>query len=210
MDMPHFSFIKKILQKVGSKFVSLISGSDIQDAVSGFRAFSRGAAMKFVSFSDFSHTVDIIIQCREKGISILNIPISVNAPLRESRLFSGMGVYLRKMIQTIFHIIFIYKPLKVFFIIGSILIFFGVILGARYIYYIFAGYGQGHIQSLILMAILTVIGFQCFILGLLANLIAVNRRLIEEIFSRVRDGACNKKEEGVINAETNNLNNNEK
>lgn len=186
--IPHFSIMKKKLQHLGSWVVRRVSGTNIPDTTSGFRAFSREAALKLNVVSKFSYTLETIIQAGKKNIAITNVPIATNAKLRESRLFKSTYSYIKRSISTIFRIYMMYEPIKTFFLIGGIIISGGFMLSLRYLYfYFFTPYGgKGHVQSLILAAVLFIVGFQVVIIGLLSDVIAANRRLLEETLYRVK------------------------
>ncbi|HRZ80622.1 MAG TPA: glycosyltransferase family 2 protein [bacterium] len=180
-EISHFSFIKKVLQKAGSAVVRLASGTDVPDAPSGFRAFSREAALKLSVFSKYSYTLETIIQARNKGIKIVSVPISVNPPTRKSRLFKSMSGYIVRSVLTIGRIFILYRPFRFFAFIGGILFLAGFALGSRFVFYYFYGSGDGHIQSLILSAVLMISGFQTFLIGIISDLISANRKMLEEI-----------------------------
>lgn len=180
-EISHFSFIKKVLQKMGSAVVRLASGTDVPDAPSGFRAFSREAALKLSVFSKYSYTLETIIQARNKGIKIVSVPISVNPPTRKSRLFKSMAGYIVRSVLTIGRIFILYRPFRFFAFIGGILFLAGFALGSRFVFYYFYGSGDGHIQSLILSAVLMISGFQTFLIGIISDLISANRKMLEEI-----------------------------
>lgn len=187
-DIEHFSKLKKALQRLGSWVVRLVSGTNVPDATSGFRAFSRETAMRLSVFSHYTYTLETLIQAGRSEMVVTWVPVHVNPPLRESRLIGSLGSYLKKSIVTIVRIFILYKPLRFFLLIGAIIFTAGFLLGLRFLYYYGIGEGQGHVQSLILAAILLLMGFQLGILGLVADLIASNRRLLEEIrFLQQRD-----------------------
>ena len=177
----HFSFLKKKLQHLGSWFVRVASNTDIPDAPSGFRAISRDAAMRLHVINEYTYTLETIIQAGQEKIAITSVPIRTNAELRPSRLFHSMGSYIKKSALTIIRAFMMYKPLKFFGIIGSIPFAIGVILGIRYLIYLAADPHTGHVQSLILAAVLLLIGVQTFIVGLHADVMAANRKMIEEV-----------------------------
>jgi len=182
----HFSDTKKFLQKFGSWVVRLASATDVPDTTSGFRAYSREAATKINVLSEFTYTLETIIQAGQKNIVVSHVPIGTNEKLRDSRLFKGIREYVSRSIITIIRIYTMYRPLKVFMRLGTLLFGLGFLLGLRYLYYFLTGTGQGHIQSLILTAALLMMGFQTWIFGLLADLISANRKLNEETLYRVR------------------------
>jgi glycosyltransferase involved in cell wall biosynthesis len=183
---PHMSGLKKSLQRLGSWTVGKASGVSVADVTSGFRAFSREAAMQINVFNPFTYTLETIIQSGNRNLGVQTVAVKTNAPTRESRLYRGVGTYLRKSIATIFRIYTLYKPLKTFFAIGSLLMLAGLVLGARFIWAFANGDRAGHIQSLILCAVFLVTGFQTWLIALLADLIAVNRRLSEDVLIRVK------------------------
>lgn len=187
-NIPHFSPLKKKLQHLGSWVVRQVSGTDIPDATSGFRAFSREAALKINVVSKFSYTLETIIQAGKKNIAIGHVPVGTNQKLRESRLFKNTFSYIKRSLSTIIRIYTMYEPIKTFFLIGGTIFCGGLALSLRFVYYyLFTPYGgQGHIQSLILAAVLFIVGFQVMVIGLLSDLIADNRRLLEDTLYRVK------------------------
>jgi len=184
--IPHFSRFKVFLQKLGSRIVRWSSGTDVPDATSGFRAFSRDAALRLVIFSNYTYTLETIIQAGKMGLSVTSIPIETNPKLRESRLIRSIPVYLARSSVTILRIFMMYEALRTFLTLGSLPFAAGWVLVVRFLYFFAIGEGQGHIQSLILASILILVGFLIFLLGLLGDLIARNRRLMEEMVFRVR------------------------
>lgn len=181
-----FSPIKKLLQKAGSAVVRIVSRTDIPDAPSGFRAMTREAAMRFNVFNDYTYTLETIIQAGQKGIAITSVPIRVNRVLRPSRLVKSIPAYLRKSLVTIVRIFVVYKAFRFFMSVGLTAFSFGLAGGLRYLYYYASGDSAGHIQSLILASILLGVGFQTMLTAFLADLLAVNRRLMEDIQYRVK------------------------
>ena len=180
-EIEHFSPLKKLLQKIGSWVVRMTSKTNVADAPSGFRAISRSAAQQFVLFSDYTYALETIIQSGQKNISIRSVPIRVNANLRPSRLITSLPAYVRRSILTIVRIFVIYRPARFFGAIALVLFTAGFLLGLRFLIYWSLGHGVGHVQSLILAGALLTIGFQTGLVAILADLIAVNRRLLEEI-----------------------------
>lgn len=183
---PHMSALKRLLQRIGSRTVGLASGLRVSDVTSGFRAFSREAAMQINVFNPFTYTLETIIQAGNRNLGVQSVPVRTNAPTRPSRLYHGIGTYLRKSVATIFRIYTIYKPLKTFFAIGAVLLFAGTVLGTRFLWVFAHGDRGGHIQSLILAAVFLIVGFQTLLIGLVADLISVNRRLSEEVLVRLK------------------------
>ena len=182
----HFSPTKKFLQKLGSWAVRLASNTNIPDAPSGFRAFSREAAMQLNVFNDYTYTLETIIQAGQKGMAITSVPIRTNHLLRPSRLVKSNFSYVTRSLFTILRIFMVYKPLRFFLILGSIPLSLGTVLGIRWLIYFFIGTERTRIPSLILAAILILIGFQLWMFGLVADLMAANRKLLEEIQLRMR------------------------
>ena len=185
-NSPHMSGIKKILQRLGSWTVGKASGLAIADVTSGFRAFSREAAMQINVFNPFTYTLETVIQAGNRNLGVQSVPVRTNAPTRPSRLYRGVGTYMRKSVATIFRIYTIYRPLKTFFAIGALLMLAGIAIGTRFLYAFTQGDRGGHIQSLILAAVFLIAGFQTMLIGLLADLIAVNRRLSEDMLIRLK------------------------
>ncbi len=180
-NIRHFSPLKKWLQKLGSWVVRKVSGTDIPDAPSGFRAFSKEAAMRINVFSEYTYTLETIIQAGQKNMAITSVPVRVNRDLRPSRLLKSIPSYVHRSIMTIIRIFVVYKPFRFFFTIGSILFFTGSLIGIRFLYFYFSGVGAGHIQSLILAAILIISGFQTILVAFLADVLAANRKMLEEL-----------------------------
>lgn len=178
--IPHFSPLKKLLQKLGSAVVRNLSQTDVPDAVSGFRAFSRNAAMQLHVFTDYTYTIETLIQAGRQKFTITSIPIITNPKTRDSRLVKNIFSYVKKSSATIFKIFAIYEPLKVFTYLGIIVSLPGIIFIGRFFYFSFLGEGNGHIQSIIVGSIVIIIGFQTILFGLIASLIAINRKLSEE------------------------------
>jgi len=182
----HFSTVKKVFQKMGSWAIRRVSKTDIPDASSGFRAISREAAMKINVFNDYTYTLETIIQAGQKNMAIISVPIQVNDDLRPSRLVRSILSYVTRSFMTIVRIFVVYRPFRFFFTIGLVLFTAGVLIGMRFLYYYFIHQGSGHIQSLILAAIFLGMGFQTILVAFLADLLAANRRLIEDIQYRIR------------------------
>ena len=177
----HFSFIKKMLQKLGSWVVRIASKTDIIDAPSGFRAINRIAAQRLMVFNDYTYTLETIIQAGQKNMAITSVPIRVNEDLRPSRLFKSMPAYVKRSIVTIIRIFVIYRPFRFFASIGAILFGAGCMIGLRYLWYYMQGSGDGHVQSLILASILLGMGFQALLIAFIADLQAANRKLMEDV-----------------------------
>lgn len=182
----HFTKSKKRMQKLGSFVVRMLSKTEVPDAVSGFRAFKRSAAMQLNIVSQFSYTIETVIQAGKKHLSIESVPVGTNPKTRDSRLFKSIPQFVRNQVATIVRMYTMYQPLKVFFYIGSLLIAIGLLPSLRFLFFYFAGTGSGHVQSLIFAAIMFIIGFQILIIGLVADVIGFNRKLIEETLLRVK------------------------
>ena len=176
----HFSYIKKLLQKFGSFVVRKLSGTKVLDATSGFRAFSRDAALKLNKYNSYTYTLDTIIQAGHKNIAISTVPIKTNPALRPSKLIKSNFSYVINNAFGIIRIFLVYRPLKTFFYLGIIIFTFGFILGLRFIFLYVNDIGEGNIQSLILSAVLLITGFNTIVVSFLMDLIASNRKLIEE------------------------------
>ncbi len=184
-EVAHFSWMKQRLQMLGSWVVRKVSGTDVPDTTSGFRAFSREAALRINIVSEFTYTLESIIQAGKKRLAIAHMPIDARHT-RPSRLFSSTPEYVKRSVATILRIYAMYEPFKVFMILGSVLFSTGVALGLRYAYYWWLGDIRGHVQSAILSVLLLILGFQTLQWGLMADLIASNRKLIEDVLYRVR------------------------
>jgi glycosyltransferase involved in cell wall biosynthesis len=183
----HFSVVKKMLQNFGSWMVRLASNTDIPDAPSGFRAFSRNAAMQLNVFNSYTYTLETIIQAGQKGIAVASVPIRTNPNLRRSRLVKSIPSYVFRSATTILRIFMLYRPLRFFALLGSIPLSIGTLLGLRWlILFFFVDPTRSRAPSLILAAILILIGFQLWMFGLVADLMAANRRLMEETRLRLR------------------------
>ncbi len=185
-DISHFSFLKKKLQRLGSLVVRKISGTNIPDVTSGFRALNKETALKLNVISNFTYTLETIIQAGKKNLAITYVPIQINSKTRESRLFSNIISYIKKSISTIFRIYMVYEPLKVFMGLGAFILSIAFLISFRFLYFYFTGGGQGHVQSLIFAAVLFIIGFQIMVMGLMADLIGANRNLIEDLLYKVK------------------------
>ncbi len=180
-SITHFSFFKKLLQRVGSAVVKLVSGTTVLDAPSGFRAFSREAALRLNVFSKYTYTLETIIQAGQKNMTVVSVPVRVNPELRPSRLVRSLTGYVRKSVTTIVRMFVVYRPFRFFMLVGALIFMGGFAVGARFVYYFVQGTGGGKIQSLILAAVLLMMGSHTMLLGFVADLLAVNRRLLEEL-----------------------------
>jgi len=172
----------------------LASGTKVPDAPSGFRAYSREAAMRLNVVNEYTYTLETIIQAGHNKIAMTSVPIRTNPETRESRLFKNMWAYMKRSASVIIRAFMMYKPLKFFGSWGTIAFLLGVAIGVRFLFYYLVGAGDGHIQSLILSAVLILMGVQIFIVGLQADIIAANRKILEDVQYRVRKIECSKKE----------------
>jgi glycosyltransferase involved in cell wall biosynthesis len=182
----HFSPVKIFLQKFGSWVVRQLSSTEVPDATSGFRAYSRDAALQLNVVSDFTYTIETIISAGKKNLAIAHVPVQTNAKLRESRLFPSIRVYLQRSLVTMLKVYSMYRPLRLFTLAGGTTFLLGFAIGCRYLFFFFMGRTEGHIQSLILSAILLIVGFQIIMMGVAAELISVNRQLLEDIQVRIK------------------------
>lgn len=181
-----FSPLKKFLQFLGSKIVRLLSSTATEDAPSGFRAFSREAALALNVFDNYTYTIETVIQSKTKGLHIVSVPIRVNSCFRKSKLVKNIFTYIQKNSFTILRMFIIYRPFRFFATIGGFIALVGVGLLSRFLWLYFVDNGNGHIQSLIISSILVITGFQIIIFGVLADLLSINRKLIEDIQVRVK------------------------
>lgn len=179
-----FSFLKKVLQRLGSAVVRLASGTRVPDAPCGYRAFDADAALRLNVFGHYTYTLETIIQAGRKNIPIASVPVRVNNATRPSRLIKSIPSYVYKSVLSIVRIFVLYKPLRFFFFIGALFLIPGIALGVRFLYLYARGVGGGHLQSLLLATILVVTSMIIFAAGVLSDLIAANRVLLEEIRMR--------------------------
>jgi len=185
--LAHFSPLKRVLQRLGSWVVQKAAGANTPDATSGFRALSRDAALHTLVLSEYSYTLETLIQAGARQMAVAYVPVRTNPKTRPSRLIRNTPQYLGQSTATILRTYTFYRPLRVFFALGAIFVAGGLALGLRFLYfYVTSGGVAGHIQSLILAAILLIVGFQVSLIGLLADLIGFNRRILEDILYRVR------------------------
>lgn len=202
----HFSPLKKKLQHLGSFVVRKASKSDIPDAPSGFRAYSREAAMRLNVVNEYTYTLETIVQAGRSKIAMESVPIRTNGELRPSRLFNSMFGYVKKSMLTILRAFMMYRPLMVFSIIGGVIFTMGLAVGIRFLIFYIGGSGAGHIQSLILASTLLLLGFQTFIVGLLADIISANRKILEDVQYHVRKLDFDREQEKAWEAEKVNVN----
>ena len=189
-QIEHFSPIKKFLQKLGSFVVRVASKTNVPDAPSGFRAMSREAALRLNVFNEYTYTLETIIQAGQRGLKIVSVPIHTNAYLRPSRLVKSISAYVKHSILTIVRIFMTYRPLQFFMILGSVPFSLGFLLCFRWLLLFWGIVGDNpakpRVPSLILAAMLILIGVQLWLFGLVADLMGVNRQLLEDIQLRLR------------------------
>ncbi len=184
--LAYFSPVKRLLQRFGSWVVQLASDIAIPDATSGFRAFSRDAALQMSVLSEYSYTLETLIQAGAHRLAIEYVPVRVNPKTRESRLIRSLVEFIGKSLLTILRVYATYQPLRVFLILGGLFLAGGLIVSLRFLYFFLIEGAAGHVQSLILAAILIILGVQVALIGLIADLVGVNRRMMEETLYRVR------------------------
>jgi glycosyltransferase involved in cell wall biosynthesis len=177
---------KKRLQRLGSWVVRQVSGTQVPDTTSGFRAYTREAALRISIVSEFSYTLESIIQAGKKRMAIAHVPVRTNPRVRPSRLFDSIWSYIKASTATIVRIYAMYEPLKVFSYIGALLFLGGLALVVRFLFFYFTGTGLGHVQSLIIASVLLIVGFQVVLIGLVSDVISGNRKLLEDLVYRVR------------------------
>ena len=184
--LEHFSPLKRLLQRLGSWVVERAAGIPIPDATSGFRAFTREAALRLTVLSHYTYTLETLIQAGARQMKVAYVPIRTNPQTRQSRLIRSIPSFLVLSIVTIVRFYVIYRALRIFTLIGGAFLTGGIALGLRFLYYFAQGLGTGKVQSLILAAILTIVGFQVFLIGLIADAVGMNRKVLEEMLYRVR------------------------
>lgn len=184
--LQHLSWSRKRLQHLGSWVVRQVSNTRVPDTTSGFRAYTREAALRMNIVSEFTYTLESIIQAGKRRMAIAHVPIRSNARTRPSRLFDSVWVYLKRSTSTIIRIYTMYEPFKVFTTIGLITFVAGLAISFRFLYFYFNNDGTGHLQSLLLASVLMIVGFQVLLIGLVADVISANRKLLEDLLYRVR------------------------
>jgi glycosyltransferase involved in cell wall biosynthesis len=182
----HFSPVKRLLQRLGSWVVERAASISIPDATSGFRAFSREAALRLTILGDYTYTLETLIQAGARQMTVTFVPIRTNPPTRQSRLMRNIPSFLMLSTVAIVRFYTMYRPLRIFLTIGGILIAGGVTLGLRFLYFFVLEGGMGHVQSLILAAVLAIVGFQVCLVGLIAEMVRLNRKMLEEALYRAR------------------------
>ncbi len=197
-EIESFSWIKKKLQRFGSRIVRIASKTNIPDAPSGFRAYSRKAAMRMNVHNEYTYTLETIVQAGRNKMAITSVPVRTNRQLRESRLMNSIYSYIKKSMLTIVRAVIMYRPLMFFVTVAMVFIAVGIAIGIRFLVYFFQGSGNGHVQSLILATMMIIIGCQTFVTGLQADIISANRKLLEDIQFRMK-----KLEFGLLDAKGN-------
>jgi glycosyltransferase involved in cell wall biosynthesis len=185
-ELRHMSWRKRQLQQLGSWVVRQVSNTNVPDTTSGFRAYTREAALRMTIVSEFSYTLESIIQAGKKRMAIAHVPVATNARTRESRLFDSVFSYIKRSAATIVRIYAMYEPLKVFTYIGLVVFGGGFAVSMRFVYYYFQGEAFRHLGSLIAASVLMIVGFQVVVIGLLADVISGNRKLLEDLLYRIR------------------------
>jgi glycosyltransferase involved in cell wall biosynthesis len=184
--LPYFAPLKRRLQTLGSRVVSRAAGLDIPDATSGFRAISREAALRTTVLSEYSYTLETLIQAGVHRTTVTFVPVHTNPKIRPSRLMRGTSDYLVNSSVTILRSYTLYRALRVFTLFSVVFLLGGLFLACRYVYYVIQGSGGGHVQSVIVAGVLLIVGVQTFLIGLVADLISFNRKILEEILYRIR------------------------
>jgi glycosyltransferase involved in cell wall biosynthesis len=192
--LAHFSWIKRKLNKYGSKLIRRLSGTEVMDTVSGCRAISRDAAIRINTMTDFSYTVETLIQLGYQKLRIISVPVRTNKTLRESRLFKSIPNFLSLQLATMLRVYATYRALRVFSIIGILLILTGVFGFARFLYFFLTQSGSGHVQSLIFSTVFLIVGFLVFMFGIIADLIGNNRKMIEKALYKLKKLELEKKD----------------
>ena len=185
-SIEEFSWFKRRLQRWGSALVRKLSGTEVRDAVSGFRAYTREAALQINVVSEFSYTVETVIQTGNKALAVVSVPIGVNPKTRDSRLFRSIPHFLFQQGSTLFRMYGMYRPLRLFAVAGGVFLLVGLAAIARFLYFVLAGEGDGHVQSVVLGGTLVLLGAITLLMGLLADLVGHNRRLLELTLEKVR------------------------
>lgn len=193
LSIKEFSLLKKFFQKTGSAVLRLFSSTSVEDAPSGFRAFSKEAAMKINIFDNYTYTMETLLQANAKGLKIISVPVRVNKKLRESRLVNNIFDYMYKSMKTTIRMFIVYRPFRFFITLAWLLALIGIILILRFLYYFMQGSGNGHIQSLIFAAIFLVSSVQLGVIAIVGDLLSINRKLAEDIQIRLKALEYNKK-----------------
>ncbi len=185
-EIKHFSFFKKQLQKLGSRIIRKLSKAPVHDATSGFRAFSRDSAMRINPLTEYSYTVESLVQLGSEKVKIVSVPIRVNPKLRESRLIRNTPTFIARQSLTLFRMYAVYKAFRMFVLLGILVALPGILGFLRFLYFYFTEGGSGHIQSLIISAVFIICGLFILIFGIIADLVSSNRKMIEMIMYKLR------------------------
>ena len=186
-EIEHFSPLKKLLQKLGSWVMRILSSTKVEDAPSGFRAFSRNAAIQLNVFDNYTYTLDTIIQAKAKGLILKCVPIRVNPDLRKSKLVKNIFDYVFKSAKTTIRMFIVYRPFRFFAMFAALFAIAGLFLVGRFLYYYLTGDGNGHIQSLIFSAVFLIASVQFVIVAIIGDLLSINRRLLEDVQTRIKN-----------------------
>ena len=181
-----FSLIKKVLQKIGSAVLRLLSSTKVQDAPSGFRAFSKEAALKLNIFDNYTYTMETLLQAGAKGLRVASVPVGVNPQLRKSKLVKNIFNYVVKSMKTTIRMFIVYRPFRFFITFAALTGLIGTFLVGRFLYYYILGQGNGHIQSLIFAAVFLLSSVQLVIIAIIGDLLSINRKLLEDIQIRIK------------------------
>ena len=191
-SIKEFSPTKKIFQKLGSFVLRLLSSTQVEDAPSGFRAFSKDAAIKINVFDNYTYTMETLLQANAKGLKVVSVPIHVNEKLRDSKLVKNIFDYIFKSMKTTIRMFIVYRPFRFFITIAGMLGFFGLVLVARFLYYFYQGFGNGHVQSLIFAAVFLISAVQVTLIAIIGDLLSINRKIMEDVQNRLKRIECEK------------------
>ena len=191
-SIKEFSPMKKLFQKIGSAVLRLLSSTAVDDAPSGFRAFSKQAAIRINVFDNYTYTMETLLQANAKGLKVISVPVRVNPMLRKSKLVKNIFDYIFKSMKTTIRMFIVYRPFRFFITIASMLGFAGIALVIRFLYFYMQGNGNGHIQSLIFAAVFLISAVQVGIIAILGDLLSINRKLIEDVQTRLKKLELNK------------------
>ena len=186
LNIKDFSPLKKMLQKLGSFVLRLLSSTKVEDAPSGFRAFSRDAAINLNVFDNYTYTMETLIQAGAKGLKLVSVPIRVNKPLRDSKLIKNIFSYAFKSFKTTIRMFIVYRPFRFFASLAALMGIAGLLLIGRFLYFYIVGDGNGHIQSLIFAAIFLINSIQLLIIAVIGDLLSINRKLLEDVQYRIK------------------------
>ena len=186
LSIKEFSPLKKVFQKFGSYILRLLSSTQVEDAPSGFRAFSKEAALKINVFDNYTYTMETLLQANAKGLKVVSVPIRVNKQLRNSKLVKNIFDYIFKSMKTTIRMFIVYRPFRFFISIAGLLAFIGIILVGRFLYFFVEGNGNGHIQSIIFAAIFLIYAVQISIIAVVGDLLSINRKIMEDVQTRLK------------------------